>query len=392
MNVFRRVVLIGFVVGVVFATASVGFANPTVAFHDCPAPSPSPSPTPAVSPPVTAPPNSAAPTPTPSPPPDNCTPMSTSVLRGTHTLAFTVSSDGFQLIKSVTLVVLADNDKSAHDASSPLFNKTYDCNNQPPPTSILVPWDTTKATPYNGHYKVSVTAIAYADRLCDSSNHPSSATATRSGLIVDNPPSAVNAPRIIATTASTVSIGWDASTAPDTARYEVYRAVTNSAKSKPETKDFQPWGYSTSTSFRDNQVGPGTYWYSVVVTRRSVVTPDSGISSPLSDPSPPVTIAAPPVPSNPVGGAPRSTVRRYIPLNPIVLPPSQAAVNPPVPDAPYSAQLPYGNVPEAGPGGLSGNGSNNSESGATDPRGPVLPVAVGAFLVSAALALGRMPY
>jgi hypothetical protein len=60
---------------------------------------------------------------------------------------------------------------------------------------------------------------------------------------------------------------------------------------------------------------------------------------------------------------------------------------PPVPDAPYSAYLPY-DIPEGGEQVVE---AAPRETG-TDPRGPVLPVAVGAFLVSSALALGRMPY
>jgi hypothetical protein len=318
-------------------------------------------------------------------------PTSKSVLRGTHTLSFSVSSDGFQPIKSVSLVVLADNDPNAHDASRPLLSNTYNCNsNGQPSGQILVPWDTTTDTPYNGQYKVSITANTFANPTCSGTGR--SASATQGQLIVDNPPGSVAAPRIIATTASTVTIGWDASTAKDFVRYEVYRAVTSSPKKAPETNDFQLWGYTTSPSFRDNQVSPGTYWYSVVVTRRSFVTPDTGISSPLSDPSKPATIVAPPVIYKP-GSSPQSSVRRYIPLNPIVLPPSQALTAAPVPDAPYSAQLPYGNAPEeGGAGAVAGPGNQNAESGASDPRGPVLPVAVGAFLVSAALALGRMPY
>jgi hypothetical protein len=76
-------------------------------------------------------------------------------------------------------------------------------------------------------------------------------------------------------------------------------------------------------------------------------------------------------------------------LTPPGLIPSIAAAPPPVPDAPYSAYLPYkssATSEDAGPPA--------PESGAstTDPRGAVLPVAVGAFLVSSALALGRMPF
>jgi hypothetical protein len=322
------------------------------------------------------------------------------VLRGPHTLSFNVFSDGFQPIRNIKLQVLADNDSGAEDDPQPLLNNAYNCNNQPSSrNAFLVPWDTATDTPHNGHYKIVVTVDTFANPTCGGTGR--STVATRTGLIVDNYPDQLDPPKIIATTQNTISIAWDASTAPDVTRYTVYRALTSSTKAEPSDGQFKFLGYSTSPSYRDDQASvPAAYWYAVVVTRRSVVTPETGISSPMSDPSQPVYVAPPP-PSTTGGGsggnilsgsASGSSIRRFIPLNPLVLPPSRNGALAPVPDAPYSAQLPYGNAPEAGGVGSTSSDSKDSEPGATDPRGPVLPVAVGAFLVSAALALGRMPY
>jgi hypothetical protein len=148
---------------------------------------------------------------------------------------------------------------------------------------------------------------------------------------------------------------------------------------------------------RETVKDSGAYWYKVMATRRSYApdTKDTGISSPLSASSGPgvVTVSAPAKPGTKktVGG--RSV---YLPppasavLTPPGLIPSVAAAPPPVPDAPYSAYLPYsgsGSSEDAGPPAPEASGP-----GAVDPRGAVLPVAVGAFLVSSALALGRMPF
>jgi len=395
MRTLSRVAFIGLIVGIVGAIATIGWSNATISFTDCatpqPTPTSTPSPKPSGSPPAPTPIATPQPTPQRTPPPNNCTPKPGTAIWGTQTLAFSVRPDGVHPVKEVKVEVKAYQDSGAADAASPLFDHTYNapdpstCGSAP--TGFTVPWDTVAVSPRNGHYQVIVTAATYGP-ACNGNDVTSQAPATN--ILVDNAPDPVGAPRIIATTASTVSLQWDASTAPDVTRYEVYRAATTSTKNKPAAKDFALWLYTTGTSFRDPQVSPGIYWYAIMVTRRSVVTPDTGISSQLSDPSKPVTILAPtPGPTS----SPGPNFQRYIPLNRLLLPPSQNGALAPVPDAPYSAQLPYGNVPEEGSNGTaSAGGTNSGEGGVTDPRGPVLPVAVGAFLVSAALALGRMPY
>jgi hypothetical protein len=61
-----------------------------------------------------------------------------------------------------------------------------------------------------------------------------------------------------------------------------------------------------------------------------------------------------------------------------------------IPDAPFAYKLPY-DTSEEGKADF-GAVEDGTEEGPSDPRGAVLPVAVGMFLVSSALAVGRMPY
>ena len=311
---------------------------------------------------------------------------------GTQTLGFNVLSDGFQPLKNIKLTAESDGDPGAQDAAQPLFNDGYTCNNQPNPRStILVPWDTVMETPHNGKYEIVVTVETYSNPTCGGTGR--TGTATRHSIVVDNAPDPVDAPKILATTPSTVTIQWDASTAPDVTHYEVLRAIGTSARVAPPPEAFHFLAFSTSPTYRDTQVSGGNvFWYAIIVNRRSVWPADKGeISSPMSGSSQAVSIAAATPPPSFNNGSADSSVQRYVPLNPILLGSGNSGVSAPVPDAPYSAQLPYGNAPEQGGVGASTNNKAN-EAGATDPRGPVLPVAVGAFLVSAALALGRMPY
>src|SRR5205823_8311468 len=129
---------------------------------------------------------------------------------------------------------------------------------------------------------------------------------------------------LIAPTLASVSIAWDASVVPDVTNYTVYRASTVTA-TQPAYSSFSAIGTTTGVSFRDTQVKPGFYWYTVVVTRRSVVTPTTGISSNMSVMSPPAQIKSPPpVATTKTSGG--KTVRRFIPLNRLVLPQTGAAL------------------------------------------------------------------
>lgn len=403
MRTLRRFSFAALVVGIIGALAGVGHSDAAITPKAC-STKPSPTPTssaPVAQPTLTPPPPSSTdgpPSPDRTPGPNNCVPKDGDVVFGTQTLSFSVTNQSGTAptpTRSVKLEIKAYKDSQAADATGSLFDKSYTrCGRAD--TDFDVPWDTVGDTPRNGHYQVVVTVGTYAT-ACAGNGPTKTATwpsPIKTGILVDNAPDPVPAPRVIATTSSAISLQWDASNAPDVMRYEVYRAVTSSAKSKPAYKDFALWGVSTSTAFRDSQISPGAYWYAIVVTRRSVVTPDDGISSVMSLMSAPVTVAPPPKTSGGSGSnASGPTVKRYIPLNRLLLPQTDNGALAPVPDAPYSAQLPYGSGPEEGAGALSGpGGAKSGEAGAMDPRGPVLPVAVGAFLVSAALALGRMPY
>jgi hypothetical protein len=119
---------------------------------------------------------------------------------------------------------------------------------------------------------------------------------------------------------------------------------------------------------------------------------NSGNFSQLSESSGAGVVAAPVVVTKTTGGSKAGRgfgAPSAIVLTPPGLIPSVAAAPPPVPDAPFSAYLPYNKSQDSN----SEAGPPAPEAGTgTDPRGAVLPVAVGAFLVSSALALGRMPY
>ena len=156
---------------------------------------------------------------------------------------------------------------------------------------------------------------------------------------------------------------------------------------------------TVGSSVRETVQSSGAYWYKVQATRRSYSPDhrDTGISSALSASSGPGVVSAS-TQSTPKPGSKKKSGGRVIALPPpaaaVLTPPglipSVAAAPPPVPDAPYSAYLPYkssGASEDAGPPAPEASGGRG-----VDPRGAVLPVAVGAFLVSSALALGRMPF
>jgi hypothetical protein len=235
-------------------------------------------------------------------------------------------------------------------------------------------------TPYNGVYKIRVEADVFGPHASESAT----AARERESLNVDNPPPTLAAPRILTKTTKSITVGWDATTVPDFRTYTLYRGT--GAKT-PTEGQMQPIATPTKTSYQDVKVQAGTFWYAVRVTRRSVLTPQEGISSAMSPISNSVTIVKPqPLRiSNNANVAP--SVRRYIPLRRLTVPQVDSGKLPPVPDAPYSAYLPYDKSQDSAE-----LGTDSSEAGPTDPRGFVLPVAVGAFLVSSALALGRMPY
>lgn len=277
---------------------------------------------------------------------------------------------------------------------NPFVNVSFSRSQEVASRTFQFAWNTVTDTPYNGAYRLRVVARAYSS-FAGAETHAQEAT--RRDLLVDNPPAAIAAPRIIKATSQAVALEWDPAAEPDVQSYTVYRARTDSGEAAPPYTAFTEITTLQATNLNDAVDGKGYYWYTVIVTRRSVVTPESGISS---GPSPISSAAEVKAASKPDGdgkapggggaGEPKATPAPIRPrvisrLPSLTLPRSPTRTPPPVPDAPFSAVLPY-DVPEGGE-----EIPEPSEPGG-DPRGPVLPVAVGAFLVSSALALGRMPY
>jgi len=376
----KRLVRALAVAGIVAASSYYGSAvdaTHNVSFTDCEA---APEPTPVATPSNVPNPPSPVPTPTPTPKPtptavpQDCTPASDERIAGTRDVRFVVNAAGNR-IHHVRLKILADDDAAIKDANGgdPVFVRNYSGDDRP--TGIQVydySWDSVKTTPLNGKYKLE----AFVSTTSNLEGAHDDVADGRVNLRVDNPPAAVAAPEIVATTTNSNTIKWNKATEADVQSYTVYRAQTKDDKA-PSADKLKPIGVVTATEYRDTKVGEGVFWYAIRVTRRSVVTPEEGISSPLSKISAGATVKAAP------SAAPEAT-RRSIPYRQLSTVRGSGRP-PPVPDAPYSAYLPYDDAPESG-------SREVEEPGGDDPRGPVLPVAVGAFLVSSALALGRMPY
>lgn len=351
-------------------------ANPIITANECP-----------TEPPPDAPPDWK---------PNNCTPAEGTIMRGTRVVTFNVS-EGPDLTDGPILSVVATVESETENVPDPghvgltcpspdrdadqpgcqynegdnVVSGTYDFT-----------WDTVAFTPHNASYNLHVDATARRGV-----NATRTTSFDRSNLRVDNPPAKPGPPKILATTQSSITLEWAKAPEPDVQSYTVYRAVTASTDKKPANDDFKAIATTTTNAIRDERLKPNAYWYKVQVTRRSVVTPDTGISSSLSNVSGAgvIEVPKPPAPRSDANGGSTGERPRYQ-RSPLI--PQRVSAPPPVPDAPFSAVLPY---KDQGEEGELAAGPDVPEEGA-DPRGAVLPVAVGAFLVSSALALGRMPY
>jgi hypothetical protein len=400
------------VAGIVGATAMQGVAahaTDSVSFLSCTSPTPTPTASGGSGP--SGPSGNPTPAPTPTATPDNCVPASGTVITDVRTMRFSVATNttGAYIDQVQAFIDSHTNGVASPDASRVIVQcPTGDedaskagcqsANAAPRNGIYAVPWDTNDLTPYNGFYTFRVRAHftrqgnTYSKTVEQPTNNQCSLGCN---LIVDNPPVQPNAPRIVVTTASSVSLAWDANPEPDITSYSIYRAVTKDKKTAPTDAQFKLDFVTVGTSVRETVKDSGAYWYKVQATRRSFSPEhkDAGISSPLSARSGAGVVSAS------AGTGKKSTksgghVVALPPppaavLTPPGLIPAVAAAPPPVPDAPYSAFLPYkssgATSEDAGPPA--------PEAGAgVDPRGAVLPVAVGAFLVSSALALGRMPF
>jgi hypothetical protein len=384
----RKAIRIFAVVGVFAASAfagSVARANHAIDFTECAEATPGvPEPT------LTPPPVDGEPTPepqpTPAPQPQNCIPAEGDRIWGSRTLEFTVDQNSSGDISKVSLSILSQEQNIPHANEGKPVSPS-DWNGEGP---FSFEWNSFEATPYNGIYKVVVKADARGTLTRGAHAH----TRERVNLRVDNAPRPVDPPSVLATTLGSVTLEWPRAVEPDVTAYTIYRATTESTSVRPAYADFKQVGVTTGPAFRDSTVQTGVHWYIVRVTRRSVVTPDVGISSPLSAMSAPAEVRSPSAPPKTGGKGDKddddgeAPTRRFIPFRqPQSVRPQ--AVPRGLPDAPFAYKLPY-DTPE----GKADFGAveEGAEEGPADPRGAVLPVAVGMFLVSSALAVGRMPY
>ena len=321
----------------------------------------------------------------PTPAPQNCIPSEGERIWGTRVLEFRAETDGARPFKRIALYILSEEEgiPDAH-AGQPLLEETYSRDEDVRLYDTPFSWDSVSQTPYNGKYKIRVEADTYPAFTGDES-HP--ASVERKKLRVDNPPKAIDAPKILATTIASVTVQWEAAPEPDVLSYTVYRAVTKTKK-KPAYSAFKPVGVVTGAAYRDADVDPGFHWYSVKVTRRSIITPKTGISSTLSPISGVAQVKSPEeLQKDEEDGKTEPRKLAFRDLTPSEVTSRLAAVS----DAPFAYKLPYD--PDAPDGAPSLRGADEQTGGGiNDPRGPVLPVAVGMFLVSSALAVGRMPY
>ena len=408
LAIAARVIGVAGIVGATVLQGVVAHAAENISFINCssPAPSATPSPTPTGgSGPTPTPTASASPTPSPAPTPtqtpDNCVPNSGTVITDVRTLRFSVHTDTFQThIDSVTASIHGSSqgvpqpDQTAIHVQCPGGDCHSNNSNRKDETDQVV-WDTNDLTRYNGVYTFKV-AAHFTSPTRSVTKTADDQCVRGCNLVVDNPPQQPNPPRIVVTTSSSVSIAWDKNPEPDVLSYTVYRALTKDKNTPPTDAMFKLDFTTVGTSVRESVGNAGAYWYRVQATRRSFspAHKDTGISSPLSSTSAAGIVKATSTgkKSTKTGGsvyAPAPPAAAV--LTPPGLIPTVAAAPPPVPDAPYSAFLPYkssGSSEDAGPPAP----ESGARGGGVDPRGAILPVAVGAFLVSSALALGRMPF
>jgi hypothetical protein len=321
----------------------------------------------------------------PTPAPKNCMPDEGDRIWGERTIKFSTSTDGTRPLKRVALYILSE-DETIPDAQDgqPLLQELYSRDQDVRTYNTPFSWNSNEATPYNGHYKIYVEVDTYP-AFTGSETHR--ATAERGDLRVDNRPDAVSAPKVIATTIGTATIQWEAAPEPDVLTYVVYRATTNSTGTKPAYSAFKQVGLTSGPAYRDSRATPGVHWYSVKVIRRSVVTEDEGISSTLSPISGPAHIKSPEQIAKEQekdGKAPK----RKIPFRDLS-PPRVTSRLAAVADAPFKYKLPYDTDASAPTYDAP---YEERPEGQDDPRTRMIPVAVGMFLLSSALAVGRMPF
>lgn len=350
-----------------------------------------------------------SPTPSPSASPQpsdpDCTPQAGQVVDGTWRIAFTAKAGSFGRLRNVELFIISEEDSVPSPGEEPNGqvppveawgdkngSDWADVTTSPNAVTLIYVWDTKRLTPYNGKYTIRVRARSHTD----GQNQNQATTVERKTIRVDNEPAALAAPQ--ATLSETVvTVTWNAAREPDTKHYIVWRARTD-GDDPPSANAYE--AYETNlrgTRLVESLTAAGTYWYKVQVARRSVVASDGVIKSSVSPASAGVTHVVTPPPATPGPPTqsvdPNAGVRTPPPRGPVIV----SRRPPPVPDAPFSAVLPYEDIPEfeeePADTQAAGEAVAVEEPEPQDPgsRTGLLPVAIGAFFVSAALALGRAP-
>lgn len=339
---------------------------------------------------------------TPSPTQRECTPSDGQRIDAVWKIAFTAQAGTASRLRRVRLFILSEDPNilspgqaKKNDPVPPLVtwgdaapDDWSQFGNAPASFSPTYTWDTNVLTPYNGKFTIRVEALTHVDQ--STGNAP--AAKERVHVAVDNPPVTPGKPNVLLATPDGVSVGWAEATDPDFKTYFLWRARTSGPTDVPEDADFKRVLTTTKTQVFDEVGQTGSYWYKLQTGRNSVVSSDGSIKSELSERSRPGVVEPPPTPAP--TPAPFITPAPTARVRPPALP--QVVVKaPPVKDAPFAAVLPYPDDAELGPAEAEppaafGQPEERSPTSTTD-RTAVLPVAVGAFLVSAALAMGRLP-
>lgn len=382
--------------------------QPTILFHDCeteasPAPTPTPTPTPTPAPEEPeGPEGPEAPDPgedggpeEPEDPgeaeePEGCMPREGQAIADKHTVRFTVETRTTRPIQRVRLFVRSGEEEVPHPNDGEPVEVWEYPSAGPERTSqetFTPELNTRTITPYNASYTLHVDVLTHGPS-------PETGRRHRPNVHVDNPPE-MPAPPWVDAAAEGVSVEWRRAPEVDVTSYTLYRARTSSEEEKPTEDAFSAVSTDTcpepeggTCSFLDEPGEDGTYWYRILTTRRSVVTPEEGISSRMSRVSGPGVVGAAAGSANlePRESSPRqrlsgSARQRLIPQRSRPVPSSGQQ------DSGYSRELPYDVNDDATFGR-----PRVVEDGGPESRRGVIAAALGTFFVAAGLALGRMPW
>ncbi len=317
-----------------------------------------------------------------------CIPLEQQILRETHRLTFEVRAPTGGSIERVQLFIRTQEEVLGIPSPGQVEEWSYD-QFEVDSARLSFDWDTADLTEYNSVYSIEVRASTYS---------PGAHTYRRErrNLRVDNLPDEPEAPRMILANEHGVSLEWSEAPDVDVEGYNLYRARTAEPNKIPANADFAGIRRVTKTDYFDEVDVSGVYWYKVQVVRRSVVDPDRGARSPLSDRSAEggVVIKPTPAPTQPPqtngdGGSTESRPRPRLTPRPVPRPVPRPA---PVEEAPFSAVLPF-DVPEDDDDDRAASFGPPEEARDRDDgsRQGLFAAAIGAFLVSSALAIGRLP-